>query len=211
MEKSMKINNKMIGLSLVVAASLLTGCVKDTLFDEQSPTTHNGKVRSIYSNITELEVVLEKDTPQEEFDRIVIETLGNKKNLSANEISQLFETVGKTKVTSNLTIFSADKQPFDYTKPVSGYPILNTVNAENKAVLKNDGYYSNITINGVGENQFNIKSKITKIDHQQKTNFEYLGLINQSETYPTYISKEDNNTYKVILIQVQKINEKRNK
>jgi hypothetical protein len=209
MEKSMKINNKIIGLSLVVAASLLTGCVKDTLFDEPTPVSEKSQLKTIYSSITEIEVVLAKDTAQEEFDKTVIETLGNKQKLSSNDLGNLFSTVGKTTVMSYVTILSLNNQPFEYTKPVAGYPILKTVNGENKAALENNGYYSKITINSVGENKFDIKSRLTKMNHLQKRNFEYQGVINQYETYPIYVSKEENNTYKIVLIQVQKLKEKK--
>lgn len=209
MEKSMKINNKIIGLSLIVAASLLTGCVKDTFFDEPTPTATNAKLRTIYSDITELQVVLAKDTPQEEFDKTVIETLGNKRNISSSELVNLFSTVGKTTIISSVTIFSLNKQPFEYAKPVAGYPILRTVNGENIDSLKNNGYYSNITINSVGDDKFDIKSKFTKMDNLQKRNFEYQGVINQHETYPIYVSKEEDNTYKIVFIQVQKLKEKK--
>lgn len=208
MEKSMKINNKMIGLSLVVATSLLTGCVKDTLFDEPSPVNENANLRTIYSSITEIDVVLEQDTPQEEFDKTVIETLGNKQKLSSSEIGNLFATVGKTTVQSYMTILSLNNQPFEYTKPVSGYPILKTVNGENIAALKNNSYSSNITINSVADDKFDINSKLTKMSNSQKRNFEYQGVINQYETYPIYVSKEDHNTYKIVFIQVQKLKEK---
>lgn len=205
----MKINNKMIGLSLVVATSLLTGCVKDTLFDEPTPVNQNAKLRTIYSSITEIDVVLAKDTPQDEFDKTVIETLGNKQKLSSSDLGDLFSTVGKTTVMSYVTILSLNNQPFEYTKPVAGYPILKTVNGENIAALKNNGYYSNITINAVGDDKFDIKSKLVKMNHLQKRNFEYQGVINQYETYPIYVSKEENNTYKVVFIQVQKLKEKK--
>jgi len=205
----MKINNKMIGLSLVVVASLLTGCVKDTLFDEPTPVNEKAQLKTIYSSITEIEVVLVKDTPQEEFDKIVIETLGSKQKLSSTDLGNMFATVGNTTVLSYVTILSLNNQTFEYTKPVAGYPILKTVNGENKTALKNNGYYSNITINSVGENKFDIKSRLTKMNHLQKRNFEYQGVINQYETYPIYVSKEENNTYKIVLIQVQKLKEKK--
>jgi hypothetical protein len=47
------------------------------------------------------------------------------------------------------------------------------------------------------------------MNHLQKRNFEYQGVINQYETYPIYVSKEENNTYKIVLIQVQKLKEKK--
>lgn len=209
MEKSMKINNKIIGLSLVIAASMLTGCVKDTLFDEPTPVNENAKLRTIYSSITEIDVVLAKDTTQEEFDKTVIETLGNKQKLSSNDLGHLFDTVGKTTVLSYMSILSLNNQPFEYTKPVEGYPILKSVNDEKKAVLVNSSYSSKITINAKDENQFDIKSKITNINQLGVRSFDYQGVINQYETYPIYVSKEDNNTYKIVFIQVQKLKEKK--
>lgn len=207
----MKINNKMIGLSLVVATTLLTGCVKDTLFDEPTPMSERpAKLRTIYSNITEMEVIISKDMPQEEFDKVVIETLNNKTNLSANDLSHLFGTVGKTFVASDITIFSVDNQPFEYNNPVTPYPIMKTVNGTN-AVLMNNGYYSNININinEVNGNKFNIESKMTKVKNLQNIKVEYKGVINQAETYPLYISKEDNNKYKIVFINVQSLVEKK--
>jgi hypothetical protein len=206
----MKINNKMIGLSLVVATTLLTGCVKDTLFDEVSPRSeHAGKAKTIYSNITEIEVVLSTDTPQEEFDKTIIETLANKPHLSANDLGVMFSTVGKATVMSNVTVLSNNNQPFQYTKPIAGYPILKTINGETAPVSNNNEYYSNINIQSVGDHQFDLKSKLTKVNFQQKRNFEYQGVINQYETYPIYVSKEPNNAYKIVFIQVQKMREKK--
>lgn len=209
MENSMKINNRIIGLSLVVTASLLTGCVKDTLFDEPTPVNDTAKLRTIYSNITEIDVVLEKDTPQEEFNKTVIETLGNKQKLSSNDLINMFDKIGETTVFSYVTILSMNNQPFEYTKPVAGYPILKTANGENIATLKNNGYSSNITINSIGDDKFDINSKLTKMNNLQKRNFDYQGVINQYETYPIYVNKENNNTYKIVFIQVQKIKEKK--
>lgn len=206
----MKINNKMIGLSLVMATTLLTGCVKDTLFDEVSPRSDNAvKAKTIYSTITEMEVVLSTDTPQEEFDKTVIETLANKPNLSANELGVMFSTVGKATVMSNITVLSNNNQPFQYTKPIAGYPILKTINGETAPVENKNEYYSNITIKSVGDHQFDLKSILTKVNFQQKRNFEYQGVINQYETYPIYVSKEANNAYKIVFIQVQKMREKK--
>lgn len=206
----MKINNKMIGLSLVVAATLLTGCVKDTLFDEVSPLSdRSGKTKNIYSTITEMEIVLSKDTPQEEFDKTVLETLANKPNLSANDLGVMFSTVGKATVMSNVAVFSNNNQSFQYTKPVAEYPILKTINGETAPLTNNNEYYSNITIQSVGDHQFDLKSRLTKVNFQQKRNFEYQGVINQYETYPIYVSKEANNAYKIVFIQVQKMREKK--
>lgn len=206
----MKINNKMIGLSLVMATTLLTGCVKDTLFDEVSPRSDNAvKAKTIYSTITEMEVVLSMDTPQEEFDKTVIETLANKPHLSANELGVMFSTVGKATVMSNISVLSNNNQPFQYTKPIAGYPILKTINGETAPFTNKNEYYSSITIKSVGDHQFDLKSILTKVNFQQKRNFEYQGVINQYETYPIYVSKEANNAYKIVFIQVQKMREKK--
>jgi len=206
----MKINNKMIGLSLVVATTLLTGCVKDTLFDEVSPKRdYSVKAKTIYSTITEMEIVLSADTPQEEFDKTVIETLANKPHLSANDLGVMFSTVGKSTVISNVTVLSNNNQPFQYTKPVAGYPILKTFNGQTAPISNNNEYYSDITIQSVGDHQFDLKSRLTKMNIQQKRNFEYQGVINQYETYPIYVSKEADNAYKIVFIQVQKMREKK--
>lgn len=205
----MKINNKMLGLSLVISASLLTGCVKDNLFDMPVKHEYTSNFRNIYSNITEVEVVLPKDSTQEEFDKTIVETLNSKKHLSANDLGQLFSTVGKTTVLSNVTILSMNDQPYEYTKPVVGYPIIKTLNGEFKAPIDNNIYSTNIKIQTYADNQFKIQSKLTKRNFSNTRNFEYQGTINQYETYPIYVSKEENNAYKIVFIQVQKIKEKR--
>lgn len=205
----MKINNKIIGLSLVVAASLLTGCVKDNLFDMPTKNESRYNFRNIYSNITEVEVVLAKESSPEAFDKTIAETLNGKKNLSANDLGQLFSTVGHTTVLSNVTILSMNDQSYEYTKPVVGYPIIKTLNGEQKEPVDKNVYSTNIKIQTYADNQFKIQSKLTKKNFLQTRNFEYQGIINQYETYPIYVSKEENNAYKIVFIQVQKVKEKK--
>lgn len=208
----MKINNKIMALSLVVTASFLTGCVKDTMFDEPMPVSkQKTNFKTIFSTITELEVVLPQEVAVEDFDKKIIEVLGSKKNLSSNELSDLFSTLGKTTVTSNSSIMSSDGKSFDYLPQQAGY--LSTkykVVEDNKQYsLDKNGYYSSLMIKSVPDNKFEIKSMITKLTSLEKRKFMYEGFVNQYEVYPIYVSKEDNNTYKMTLIQIHKVSDKK--
>lgn len=208
----MKINNNIMALSLVITTSLITGCVQDTMFDEKTPVSrHATNFKTIFSTITELEVVLSQDIAVEEFDKQIIEVLGSKKNLSSNELGDLFSTLGKTTVTSNSSIMSSDGKSFDYLPQQAGY--LSTkykvVEGEKEYNLDRNGYYSSLMIKSVPDNKFEIKSMITKLTSLEKRKFVYEGFVNQYEAYPIYVSKEDNNTYKMTLIQIHKVPDKK--
>jgi len=205
----MKINNKIIGLSLVMATSLLSGCVKDNLFDMPMKYENRSNFRNIYSNITEVEVIPSKESTPEDFDKTIATTLNGQKNLSANDLGQLFSTVGQTTVLSNVTILSMNDQTYEYTKPIVGYPIIKTLNGEQKEPVDKNVYSTNIKLQTYGDNQFKIHSILTKKNFLQTRNFEYQGTINQNETYPIYVSQEDNHAYKIVFIQVQKVKEKK--